>query len=133
MDKHELKQRIQEVAIIKELKPTKSPQHNRLAKEIVTELDEDGNEIEVEREVTENPTLGFELVALKEQHRLCELGCGNVVSNQVIETRLLQMPEKHWRTKCVNCGLHRSPIDGTMIDRTQIQNVFWKYFYHKNK
>lgn len=133
MDKNELKQRIQEVAIIKEKKPTKSPTHNRLAKEVVIEVDDDGEEYEVEREITENPTLGFELVALKDQHRVCELGCGNIVSNQKIEKRLTHYPEPHWRTRCVNCTRYISPLDGTMVEKNKIQSVYWTYFYRKNK
>jgi len=132
MDKQEYRKRIEELALIKDRKPTKSPTHNRLAKEIVIELDEDGNEIEVEREVTENATLGFDLVGIKPILRACELGCGDIVANQRIERRFNRMPEPHWRTKCVNCSCYVSPDGEGFIEQpSMVAAAYLKYFNDK--
>jgi hypothetical protein len=132
MDKQLFKELLEQVAVIKELKPTKSPTHNRFATEIVIEVDEDGEEYEVEREITENPTLGFELTKLKEVNRLCELGCGEVIANQHIAHQLHQKPERHWRTKCVTCGCWVSPDGGGFIESgTMISAAYIHHFKQK--
>jgi hypothetical protein len=132
MDKKQFRNKLEEIAIIKDRKPVRTPQHHRWAKEKVIEIDElTGEEIEVEKEITENPTLGIELVRIKEIVKLCELGCGKVVADQVIEKRYCFSPERHWRTKCQNCGSYVSP-DGTglLIGSQNVSNAFVKHFNH---
>lgn len=131
MDKNEYKRRLEEFAVVKEKKPAKSPTHNRLAKEVVIEVDpETGEEIEVEREITENPTLGFE-VKIKDRIALCELGCGEVVTNQIIEKRLHDYPEKHWRTRCKNCDCYESPDGvGFIKGGTSAHSAWIRYLKH---
>ncbi len=79
----------------------------------------------------ENPTLGFAIKRMKPNSRLCELGCGEVVNNQVIEIKKHHSPVTHWRTKCVNCNCVLSP-DGTgLIDATNgssLQNAFIRHY-----
>ena len=130
MDKNEFRQRLEELAVIKDRKPTKTPSHNRLAKEVVTEIDEEtGEEIEVEREITENSTLGFELVKLKDRTAMCELGCGDIVTNQVVESRLCDYPKPHWRTRCSSCGCFVSPDGLGFIEGGHaVQAAYQKYF-----
>lgn len=106
MDNKQLKEFIKQVAEIEELKPKKDP---------TIRLDDDaedlvrlGNEW-VEVTAKSNPTLGFKFIKLKETHKVCELGCGDIVTNQVIEWRLAMSPEKHWRTRCNNCACYVSP------------------------
>lgn len=129
MNPKELRQRLEQVAELKDRKPAKSPTHNRLAKEIVIEVDEDGTEYEVEVEITENNTLGYDLVKIKDQHRLCELGCGEIIANQVIEKRFARTPVAHWRTRCQNCDCYVSP-DGLGFIRGghQIQAAYNRHF-----
>ena len=132
MDKHILKEWIKTVAEIKDIKPSRSPQHTRLAVEILTEVDELGEEHTIVREVTENPTLGFQLVKIKDQHKLCEIGCGDIVTNQVVEKRLCFNPEKHWRTRCATCGKYISPGGQGFIEGAHlVASEFIKYFKNK--
>lgn len=134
MDKNKLKQWIKTVAEIRDIKPTRTAQHSRLATEIIVEFDEDGEAYEVEQEITENPTLGFELVKIKEKHRLCDLGCGKIVTDQVIEKRLCFSPERHWRTRCATCGNYKHPEDGSLVEGGhKIAAIFYHYFRDKNK
>jgi hypothetical protein len=133
MDKEEFKQRVAQVAIIKELKPVKTGEHNRLAKEIVIEVDEFGEEYEVEREITENPTLGFALVSLKPVDRPCEWSCGKIVTDQRIETRLVTTPHVHYRTRCVNCSMYQSPKDGKLVDSYQFGRDLYAVKYGRDK
>jgi hypothetical protein len=106
MDKKELKKRIEQVAIIKDLSPKKDP--NVRLNDGVDEHVRNGDEwVEINSKF--NPTLGFQFIKLKEQHRSCEIGCGKIVTDQIIERRLAFTPEKHWRTRCNSCGLYVSP------------------------
>jgi hypothetical protein len=130
MDKNELKQRIEQVAVIKDLSPKKDPTIR--LNDGVDECVRAGDDW-VEINSKYNPTLGFEFIKLKEQHRLCELNCGDIVSNQVIEKRLCTSPETHWRTRCANCKRYVSPEDGTMVTQHEIQSITWRYYYRKNK
>jgi hypothetical protein len=128
MDPKQLRQHIEAVAIIKDKKPTGSPSI-RPAKEIVIEIDEDGDEVEVEVVVQSNPTLGYEFVKLKPIKKDCELGCGQVVDNQIIEKRLAFTPQKHWRTKCKTCGYFVHPTGLGFVETAhQIQAEYFKWF-----
>lgn len=132
MDKQRLKEFLASVAEIKELKPKTSP---------TIRLDEtdqndvrlpNGEWIHINKET--NPTLGYEFVKLKEQNRACELNCGNIVPNQVIERRLNYHPKKHWKTKCVTCGKFVKP-DGVGFDLngTASQQSYIKHFAQKSR
>ena len=74
-------------------------------------------------EIKENPTLGFDLVKLKDKHSICQLGCGEVVTNQVIERRLATTPKKHWRTRCKNCDRYVGPDGQTFIKASHAVQV----------
>jgi len=129
MDKNQFRSRIEELAVIRDRKPAKTPSHNRLAKETIIDVDEEGNEIELEREITENDTLGFDLIKIKDRVAICELGCGELVLNQVIETKLVEYPKKHWRTRCKNCDCYVSPDKmGFIRGGPSIQSAFLRYF-----
>jgi hypothetical protein len=127
MDKHELKQKIAQVAEIKELKPVTAA-HIRLDETHVNDVKVGDSWTTITKDV--NPTLGFKLLKLKEQFRACELGCGEVIANQVIEKRLVFTPEKHWRTRCATCGKFVSP-DGTgfVSGGANIQGAYAKYYW----
>lgn len=129
MDDKELRKRISEVAIIKD----KSINLNNAAskKHIAHEIDDFGNEIEI-IETKENPTLGFEIVKLKENFKLCDLGCGDIIPNQIIEKRLCFTPESHWRTRCQTCGCYLSPDGvGFIDDGHLIAAAYMKYYNNK--
>jgi hypothetical protein len=129
MNKDEYRRRLEELAIIKDIKPVKTAMHNRRAIESVTEYDEDGEPYEVFKEVTENPTLGFELVKIKDRIDSCELGCGVIATNQVIEKRFCSHPVPHWRTRCANCQKYVSPDGKQFINGgAQIVREFVKFF-----
>jgi hypothetical protein len=128
MDKNELRQRLEQVAELKDIKPPRTANY-RPAIEYITEVDELGEEYQVPVEITENPTLGFQLVKLKDQHRVCELGCGEIVTNQVIEKRYGQTPKSHWKTRCKNCDCYLTPDGlGFIKGGHQIQHAYMKYF-----
>ena len=128
MDQNKLKELIKAVAVIKDRKPKKLPSH-RPAIEYITQTDDGGEEFQMPVEVTENPTLGFDLVKIKPISRLCELGCGDVVDNQVIERRFCSAPDKHWRTRCQSCGCYLSPDGKGFIDGAHtIYNAYVRYF-----
>jgi hypothetical protein len=130
MDKQEFRRRLEEIAVIKDKKPARTPSQPRWAKEIVTEIDElTGEEIEVEREITDNPTLGLELIKIRDRTQACELGCPDTVTNQVIERRFCTSPRPHWRTRCQNCGCYVSPDGIGFVDGSHAINaVYIKYF-----
>ena len=129
MDKKKFKKFVEEVAVIKERKPVKSP---------TIRLDNDaydyvrhGDEW-VEVTAQENPTLGFSLVKLKDRNALCELGCGKIVTNQIVEKRLCFTPEAHWRTRCANCARYMMPDGSGLIkDSHMVAAEFIKHFKDK--
>lgn len=126
MDKKEFKQFIESVAEIKELKPVKITS--------IRQSDDEPNEVKIDGEWEEidfhnNPTLGFKFVKLKDRFAACTLGCGDIVSNQVIEKKIYTYPEMHWRTNCKNCGCCLSPDgSGFIKGGSNIQTAFINYF-----
>jgi len=81
-----------------------------------------------------NSTVGFELVKLKDRSHVCQMGCGNIVTNQVIERKRAFTPQPHWRTHCKNCQAFLHP-DGVNIVKGshKIQSIFMAYFNERNK
>jgi hypothetical protein len=128
MDKNEFRKRLEQVAELKDIKPARTANY-RPAIEYITEVDEDGEEYQIPVQITENPTLGFDLVKVKDKHELCQLGCGEVVTNQVIELRHATTPKKHWRTRCRNCDCYVSPDGQGFIKGSHaVQHAFAKHF-----
>jgi hypothetical protein len=128
MNPKEFRQRLETLAVLKDRKPTKSANH-RPAIEYITEIDEDGEEYQVPVEITHNPTLGFELIKVHDQHKICELGCGEVVTNQIVEKRYGQTPKPHWKTRCKNCDCYVSPDgEGFIKGSHAVQNAYARYF-----
>jgi hypothetical protein len=128
MNPKEFRQRLEELAVLKDRKPIKSPNY-RPAIEYITEVDEDGEEYQVPVQITENPTLGFDLIKVKEQHKVCELGCGEVVTDQIIEKRHAMTPKPHWRTRCKNCDCYVSPDGlGFIKGSHAVQNAYARHF-----
>jgi len=131
MDKEKFKQLVKSVAEIKEEKPTRTASSGRLLKEWVTETDPaTGEEYQVEREIPlVNSTLGFTLVKLKPVPRLCELGCGDIVCDQVVERRFGETPKPHWKTRCKNCGCYLTPDgEGFVEGGHAIQSLYHRHF-----
>ena len=115
MDKDEFRKRVEELAVIKD-KTLKPLNPARAKKRIVQIEDEFGDLIEVEEvEPRENKTLGFELIDIKHQPKVCELGCGKIVEGQVIQTHFSQWPVNHRRVKCLICNKYQHPSGEGLI------------------
>ena len=131
MDKKVFRQWLESVAVIKDRKPVRNA-GQRVPEEWVTEIDENGEEIEVKVPIKmENETLGFDLVEIKKQPKACELGCGNIICGQVIEKRVYTFPARHWRTKCVTCNKYLSPEGDQFLDATSANAKFQYYIKYK--
>jgi len=126
MDKKEFRDWLETVAVVKDLAPVKDPN--------IRSDDAAVDQVRFEDEwvtvtTKENPSLGFKMIKLKEQHRSCELGCGDIVPNQVIEQRFCSTPVAHWRTRCNACGLFVSPDGKSFISGGHaIQIAYNKHF-----
>ena len=82
----------------------------------------------VEIKAKDNPTLGFKFVKLKPISRICELGCGKVVEDQIVERKHYAWPEPHWRTSCKSCKCTVSPDGQSFIKGgTQAQAAFCRW------
>ena len=126
MDKKTFVDFIESVAEVKHLKPATSPSI-RLDETHQNDVKVGDEWIHINKDT--NPTLGIKFVKLKPVHRLCELGCGDIVSNQVVEKRLLAYPKPHWRTRCTNCECFVSPDGkGFIKGGPQIQNAYIRHF-----
>jgi hypothetical protein len=126
MKKEDIQQFIKTVAIVEEAKPKKDPS---------IRLDDDAQDIVrvgnewVEVTAKSNPTLGLKVIKLKDRHQACELSCGTIVTNQVIEKRLAFTPERHWRTRCQNCGKYLAPNGNGLIEGGHlIAQVYLRHF-----
>jgi len=81
-----------------------------------------------------NPTAGFELIKLKDRIGVCEMGCGEIVKNQIVERRMAFTPERHWRTYCRTCQSFLHPDGETIVKGGhKIQAIYSAYFNEKNK
>jgi hypothetical protein len=129
MDNKKFEEQLNSLVELKPKKPKKSPGFR---------VDENsGGEVRWGNEVIsvnehENPTLNFELVKVKHEPKLCELGCGDIVVNQVIEKRLCITPVRHWRTKCNSCSLFLSPDGLGFVESHNILNAYRIHFSPKN-
>jgi hypothetical protein len=97
----------------------------------------EGTSIEIDRD--HNPTLGIRITKLKPKYAACELGCGDVVANQVIQKMYNRTLVDHWRTKCATCGKYVHPSgegfiksDGTSVS-TDFSNHFRKVERDRNR
>lgn len=114
MNKKEFREKLEQLAVIQDRQLRDAPVTGK--KRIVQIEDEFGELIEIEEfEPRENKTLGFELVQIKHQPRLCELGCGNIVEGQVIQTHFSTHPAPHKRIKCLKCNKYQHPSGQCMI------------------
>ena len=129
MDKEKLKEFVLQVAEIKELKPVTTPTM-RLDDTHQNDVRVGDEWVHINKDT--NPTLGYKFVKLKDNYRACELDCGKIVNNQVIEKRLATHPELHWRTRCKNCGSFIGPDGESLIEGGHnIQAAFMNYFKSK--
>jgi hypothetical protein len=125
MEQNKLKAFIDEVAVIK--KPHKNVKPKKVIKVIENEFGEE--ETIVEFETDSNPTLPFELSHLKPIEKLCQMGCGDMVKDQVIEKRLALTPQRHWRTRCASCQAYLHPDGKTIVHGShEIQRIYLAMF-----
>ena len=141
MDKKLLRSLLEEVAVIKDVGIDIGPNGRELLpshkiktiKEIQTIINEFGEEIEEEIEIPiHNPTVPYILGELKPKYRACELGCGKIIADQIIQKRKYQQPVPHWRTLCTTCVRGLSP-DGTHMIRngTPLNQAYLQWFNNK--
>ena len=127
MDNKQIKDFVQSVAEIKELKPVTDGSR---PPDDATEVLYNGEWIEVSQKT--NPTLGFKFIKLKDVERECMLGCGDMVVNQKVEKRFVFTPIRHWRTRCANCQCYVHPNGKEMIQGAHlVQATYLKYFNSK--
>lgn len=126
MDKQEYTRKLAELAEVKQNKPKKTP-GIRLDETHQNDVRVGDEWILVNKD--QNATLPLEFVKAKDVIRSCELGCGDIVTNQRIEKRLCWTPERHWRTKCATCGCYVSPDGLGFIEGAhQIQGAYIKHY-----
>ena len=139
MDDKTLKKLVEEVGVV--LDNSQVGHNGRTLPKIKTKKvikiieNEFGEEEEIEEIKDDiNLTLPWVLKELKPINKLCEIGCGKVATNQIIDRKLYQSPVRHWRTICRSCQKARLP-DGTLITgNANIQNAYFKYYnYGKDK
>jgi hypothetical protein len=103
-------------------------------KQIRIEVDEYGDEIEIEEEVypETNATVQPEIKRLKPVERPCHLGCGKIVEDQKMNIRLHTKPYKHYRTHCNSCMKWVNPY-GDIVSSSQIESDFNRYHAEQDK
>lgn len=125
MKEEEFRARVAELAEIEDIKVPEVSYRSKKEEDELGDLFPPG----------ENPTLGFELKKLKPNAKLCELGCGEIVDNQIIQHKMYTFPVTHWRTKCMTCNCTLSPDKKGFLEdtKTSVQNAFVQYFKTNSK
>ena len=59
-------------------------------------------------DLDDNPTIGWGIKKLKPHIAVCE-DCHSVVENRVVEIKVYDSPELHWRRHCKNCKFSQNP------------------------
>jgi hypothetical protein len=132
MEQNKFRAFVDEVAIIKKTKRYAKP--HKVIQIIENEFGEEELIETFEVDEDSNPTTPIEIEDLKPIERLCELGCGKIVSNQVVEKRLSITPRRHWRTHCHTCHAFVHPDGVTIVEGAhKIQSIFMAYFNEQNK
>lgn len=131
MEQNKFRALVEQVAILKdspqELGPKIKPK-----RVVVTEIDEYGDEVEVETfESRINPTLPFIIKQLKPISNLCSIGCGQIVQDQITHTKLNPTPQAHWRTNCVRCQMYVGPRGELLKGSIAAYHAFSAWFNSK--
>lgn len=82
-----------------------------------------------------NPTFGPVISKFKHCEKSCE-DCGKVIDTQhVIEAKMYFTGyARHWRRRCVNCGLYMDPRTGQYtLKGTETSHAFNSYLRNKSK
>jgi hypothetical protein len=104
MNPDEFKARLEQFAELKQMRVPKTA--------AVREADEPetvyrgGEEFTVD--LDDNPTIGWGIKKLKPHIAVCE-DCCQVVENRVVEIKVYDSPELHWRRHCKNCKFSQNP------------------------
>ena len=131
MKNQDIKEFVESVAIINKTKKWTKP---RRVKQVIENEFCEEEIIEIIETGMDNDTLPIEIEKLKPINKICALGCGEIVTNQVVEQRLAFTPQQHWRTHCTNCQKFLHPDGVTLIKGAHlIQSIFAAYFNDKNK
>ena len=135
MDAKKLRQFVEQVAVVidgNEVGPNgclsgskKKKPPKKITKIIENEFGEE--EVIEEEEVEYNTSLPFVLKELKPVVKLCEIGCGEIATNQIIQYKYYELPKPHWRTICRKCQKAVGPDGELVTGSVQIQNVFFKH------
>ena len=131
MDKNEFRNFLEQLGEVREAKP-------KILATMPVDENADGivrhGDKWVKVSKNENPTLGFEFVKIKPIIKECVLGCGEMVENQLVERKLYEYPDKHWRTSCKNCKCTVGPDGKTFVKGTSnIQNAFYRWYLKRKE
>ena len=72
----------------------------------------------------DNHTLPLRVIEIKSEPRVCELGCGRMIKDQLLQH--YNPFNEGWMTKCKNCGLWRDPKTGEMREAQTFKSIFTK-------
>ena len=78
-------------------------------------------------------SLDIEIEKLKPRFAECELGCGEMVKNQVIESYRMTFPVDHMRIRCVNCRMCKHPNGKELIHQNSFQAEYKKFLTNRDK
>lgn len=129
MDHELFRKRLAEFAELKAARPPRNPCLREASEP--EDIYRAGQEFQITKDL--NPTLAVEIKKMKPVKRNCQ-HCGLVVTNQVIQKRLLSFPEMHWRETCSSCKMTKNPETGKFdLEEVRSKNFFVSYFHNKNK
>lgn len=132
MDKNKFKKHLEAVAVVETQLPKFSKSQVGMDDDDLSVVKTNGQWVKLD--LNHNPTLGFKMVKLKDVLRPCDLSCGDVVPNQVVEKKFYKHPYPHWRTYCKACSKYVSPDGKEFISGNfTVTNAFENYYRKRNK
>lgn len=128
----EHKKFIETLSQLAEIAPTKPPVGPSIRKATQPEsVWRQGQELVIDHK--KNSTLGVKVKRIKHKPQVCE-DCHLVVVNRVVNKKIYQYPQRHWRESCENCRKTRNPETGVFdVDTEKSQPVFITFFLNRDK
>ena len=117
MDNKKFIEKLQEVAEV-EFRAPKTIKEDHDTESPLEPVRYNGEIVYINRDT--NPTLGVKVKKIKPSIQACQMGCGEIITNQIIESRYVLTPYRHWRERCGNCGKYTHPSGEGFVEDSKL-------------
>jgi hypothetical protein len=128
MDPKLFKQRLEELAELKTVRAPRSPAQR--AAEEPEEIFRNGKTLVIDEK--NNPTNMLAIKKIRNQEQICE-DCDRFVKNRVVNYKVLDSPQRHWRKSCGSCQKTFNPETGQFDLISTKAGYVYACFFNKEK